>query len=266
MRVTKQRRSSMRWRAAAAATAMTLAWNGCVRAHAPSVTSPSPTTTLRIAGVAPTPMPGSAPLLGDPRASHYRRIALGAGPCRYAQTWARIDGVTYIGCYDPGHIVAEAGGTILASQPVQMDGINSIERAGPTAVAILGYNDGATLRSAIEFLRHRTLSSIGKSAIEDSTFLGVVGSVAYIDDWCCNGRPDEYRPATIYTFSLKNGVTSPPLDLAPDSASHPASEQPLGQGARNYLIPPYFYVVVGAVTYRYNIRDLRQPPVRLATQ
>lgn len=99
----------------------------------------------------------------------------------------------------------------------------------------------------------------------DSTLLGVIGDRAYIDDWCCFGRPDVYQPATIYSISLKNGSESVHINLAPDPEAHPALQQPLGQGGHNYVIGKHFYVVVGPVTYRYNLFDLHRPPTRLTT-
>ena len=93
---------------------------------------------------------------------------------------------------------------------------------------------------------------------------GVVRGRAYIDDWCCFGRCDVYRPATTYSISLQNGTKSERIDLRPHPQAHPGNQQPLGQGEYNYLVGHYLYVVVGFVTYRYDILDLRKPPRRLA--
>ncbi len=144
-----------------------------------------------------------------------------------------------------------------------MNGINSIVPAGNDAIAVSGWVDGAALRSELTILHRRTLRPILQNAT-DSTFLGVRGDRAYIDDWCCNGRPDVYSPATIYSVSLRNGTQSSHVDLAPDPALH-TNIQPLGQGAHNYMVGNDFYVVVGPVTYRYDLRDLQKAPLRMAS-
>ncbi|TAM76692.1 hypothetical protein EPN44_05075 [bacterium] len=171
----------------------------------------------------------------------------------------------YIGCSEGNIAVLDARGNVLASGKVLMDGINTIEPVGDDAIAVSGFNDGAALRSGVSILRARTLQPIIAHVMRDSTFLGIIGGRAYIDDWCCNGRPDVYQPATIYSISLKGGSESERVNLAPDPQAHPGNLQPLGQGKRNYLIGKYFYVVVGPVTYRYDTRDLQKPPKRMAT-
>lgn len=146
-----------------------------------------------------------------------------------------------------------------------MEHVFSIFAAGRSDIAISGYNGGAFMSSALAILRADNLRPVGPKLIEDSTLLGVVGDRAYIDDWCCFGRPDEYRPATIYYISLKTGSESPSIDLAPDPQAHQPNSQPLGQGEHNYLIGRYLYVVVGSVTYRYNIMNLTRKPMRMHT-
>jgi hypothetical protein len=218
--------------------------------------------TIPTSGVAPEPPSAPPSLVGAPDASHYRALALRVGPCRYAHAENRINGVLYIGCY--GGDIAQIGarGGSVRGATLLMDGIGSILPAGDDAIAITGWADGAALRQQLTILRASTLRPIMKTA-SDSTFLGVRGDRAYIDDWCCNGRPDVYSPATIYSISLKDGTESPHVDLAPDPELHPANEQPLGQGAHNYMVGDYFYVVVGPVAYRYDVRDLTKPPSRL---
>jgi len=73
------------------------------------------------------------------------------------------------------------------------------------------------------------------------------------------------QPATIYSISLKDGSESKHVNFAPDSQAHSGNLQPLGQGENNYLIGTYFYVPIGSVTYRYDVRDVRKPPKRMAT-
>jgi len=208
--------------------------------------------------------PSSSPLVGA-MAARYRALASRARPCRFAQIANRIHGTLFIGC-SAGSIVAfDTRGDLLASANVRMDGITSIVSAGSREIAISGYNDGASLRNGLAILRVRNLRPVGPKLIEDSTFLGVIGDRAYIDDWCCFGRPNEYRPATIYSISLKNGSESRPVDLTPDPQAHPANMQPLGQGEHNYLKRRYLYVVVGPITYRYNMMDLARRPRRMFT-
>jgi hypothetical protein len=154
---------------------------------------------------------------------------------------------------------------VLAVRNVSMDGIITIAPAGASALVVTGFNGGAHLRSGLTILHKRTLRLITAGVLSDSTFLGVIGDRAYIDDWCCNGRADVYQPATIYSISLKDGFESKHVDLTPDPESHPGDVQPFGQGEHNYLIGNYFYVVVGPVTYRYDIRNLQKPPLRMAT-
>ena len=159
-------------------------------------------------------------------------------------------------------ILSAKDGHVLRSASVQMYGINSVTPAGKNAFAVEGWIDGAALVSKLVILRRDTLKPISPDAISDATFLGVIGDRAYIDDWCCNGRPDEYRPATIYSISLRDGTQSNPIDLTPDPDQHPANVQPLGQGERNYMQGRYLYVPVDSVLYRYDILHLNLPPRR----
>lgn len=237
------------------------------RTHAAaSASAPStPTTSLPTQGIAPAPTLPPPSIGGRLEAEHYRKLASRAVHCRYAQAANTIGGNLYIGCSE-GHIaVLDPQGHVLASGTVPMYGIGSIVPAGADAIAISGFNDGATLRNELSILRATTLKPIVRHYMTDSTFLGILGDRAYIDDWCCNGRAEVYQPATIYSVSLKNGTESEHIDLAPDPQAHPGSLQPIGQGEHNYLIGKYFYVVVGPVTYRYDVGYLQRPPKRFAT-
>ena len=42
-------------------------------------------------------------------------------------------------------------------------------------------------------------------------------------------------------------------------------QQPLGQGENNYMVGQHLYVVVGPITYEYDVRDLTVGPRRLST-
>ena len=171
------------------------------------------------------------------------------------------------------HSRTTGGTSATSTSSLQTQGIAPMPpRAAPTtvpagtdAIAVSGMNDGAALRGELSLLRATTLKPVVQHPMSDSSFLGVIGDRAYIDDWCCNGRGDTYQPATIYSVSLKDGSESQHTDLAPDPEAHPANLQPLGQGAQNYLISKYFYVVVGPVTYRYDVDYLQRPPKRMAT-
>ena len=229
------------------------------------VATPSAVPTWRIHGVAPVPKTSSVSNLVGAQEKHYRALASRARPCRFAQVESKIHGTTYIGCSAGSVVALDARGDIIASANVQMDGLTSIVPAGRNAIAVSGFNDGAFLRNGLTFLRAKTLRQIGPKLISDNTFLGVIGDHAYIDDWCCFGRPDEYRPATIYSISMKNGAVSTSVDLAPDPKAHPANMQPLGQGEHNYLLGRFLYVVVGRTTYRYDILNLKLRPKRMLT-
>ncbi len=202
-------------------------------------------------------------LLGAPETKPFRALALRGGPCRFVHAVNRIDGVLYIGCGGGYVTKIGPGKRVLGGTRVLMDGINGILPAGDNAIAISGWADGAALRAELTILRASTLRPILQDAT-DSTFLGVRGDRAYIDDWCCNGRPDVYSPATIYSVSLRDGTQSSHVNLAPDPALH-TDIQPLGQGAHNYIVGNDFYVVVGPVTYRYDLRDLKKAPLRMAS-
>src|ERR1700693_49041 len=230
----------------------------------PVFAPPTPQPTLQTQGVAPAPPRRPNSILGQPEAEHYRTLASRSQPCRYAQAEKTINGILYIGCSAGAIVALNAHKKALAARILPIDGIVAFEPAGNGAVAVLGFNDGAVLRAALTFLRARTLQSITPDIMSDSTFLGVIGDRAYIDDWCCNGRSDVYQPATIYSISLKDGSESEGVDLAPDPQAHPGILQPLGQGEHNFLIGKYFYVPVGPVTYRYDVRNLRKPPERMA--
>ncbi len=209
--------------------------------------------------VAPTPRPlasldwammqrvGNARLCGNARASAVDRVG----------------DKFFVGCDQSKLLVINRNLRVLRSTTVEMYQINSTAPAGDNAVAVSGVTDGAALRSQLEILNALTLQPIVKHEMSDSTFLGVYDGRAYIDDWCCNGRADTYRPATIYSVSLSDGRESAHIDLAPDPDVHPPQLQPIGQGESNYRIGRYFYVHVQEMTYRYDLTDLKKPPLRM---
>ena len=185
--------------------------------------------------------------------------------CSVARKAALINEILYVACPDTIAILDRANGRVAHERSINIYGFNAIVAAGSKAVVVEGWNDGAALRNDMAILDKNTLKTIVDRPMSDSTFLGVIGDRAYIDDWCCFGRADQYRPATIYWVSLTDGSASEPIDLNPEPNLHPARMQPLGQGARNYLQGDSFYVVTPNYTYRYDVRNLNAPPVRMVT-
>jgi hypothetical protein len=188
-----------------------------------------------------------------------------ASVCSVARIAKIVRGVLYVACPETIAILDVRDGRTKRKRSIGIYGFNEIVPAGDTAVVVEGWNDGAALRDDMAILQKDTLKPVTDRPMSDSTFLGVIGDRAYIDDWCCFGRADQYRPATIYSISLKDGSASQPVDLYPEPDLHPARMQPLGQGARNHLQGEYFYVVTQNYTYRYDVRRLKAPPVRSIT-
>lgn len=176
-----------------------------------------------------------------------------------------LNGTLYVACPGLVAILDPATGRLLRKQKVAIYGFNAIVTAGESAIVVEGWNDGAALRNDMAILDKQTLKPVTDRQMTDSTFLGVIGHRAYIDDWCCFGRPDQYRPATIYSISLKDGSATQAVDLYPEPQLHPARMQPLGQGGHNYLQGNYFYVVTPNYTYRYDLRNLAFTPLRIPT-
>lgn len=216
---------------------------------------PAPPAVLPLA---PAPVPLDSP---DPDALERAKRAKLCGD-EFVTAADRIGDTIVIGCGDGKLYVMDRHFHELHSTMTQMR-INVVMPAGPHAIAVFGTTDGAVLQAALTLLDARTLEPIVPHAMTDSTFLGVYDGRAYIDDWCCFGRADRYEPATIYSISLQDGSESAHVDLAPDPDTHPANLAPLGQGESNYRIGKYFYVHVEQTTYRYDLTDLRKPPLRM---
>ncbi len=185
--------------------------------------------------------------------------------CSAASMAKIINGILYVACPGTIAILDRADGRVARKRSVGIYGFNAIVPASDRAIVLEGWNDGAALSNDIAILDRNTLQAITTLQMSDSTFLGVIGDRAYVDDWCCFGRADQYRPATIYSISLKDDSTTQPVDLYPEPDLHPARMQPLGQGERNYMEGDYFYVVTPNYTYRYDVRDLNSPPERTVT-
>lgn len=182
--------------------------------------------------------------------------------CDIVEAARIVDGSVFAGCHGGKVSILRIGdGSVVRSVRLPIDGIREIVPAGKRAIAIDGWTSGAAISADLRILNATTLRQINKHEITDSTFLGTIGERAYIDDWCCSGRGDVYRPATLYWISLVDGSQSAEVDLAPDPQEH-SGPQPLGQGGNNFLIGKYFYVPVGAITYRYDVTNLKKPPVK----
>jgi hypothetical protein len=179
----------------------------------------------------------------------------------YVTAADRIGDKLFVGCGQGKLFVTDRNLHELRSTDTQIR-VARVMPAGTSAVAVVGTADGAALREILQLRNAQTLELI-VPGMTDSTFLGMYRGRAYIDDGCCNGRADQYAPATIYSVSLKDGSESEPVDLAPDPQAHPANLAPIGQGESNYRIGKYFYVHVQELTYRYDLTDLRTPPLRM---
>ncbi len=194
----------------------------------------------------------------------------------FVSTAAAVNGRLYVGCRNVTTadgtggtvLVVDADMHILYFLQTGMYSVESITAAGAHAIVASGYSDGAAMQSQLSVLDSSTLKAIVKHRMSDSTFLGVIGDRAYIDDWCCFGRPDTYAPATIYWISLRDASESERVDLAPDPQSHPGNLAQLGQGEHNYMRGHYYYVVVtddnnNSITYRYDVLHLDRSPMRM---
>lgn len=256
--------------------------SGCGSAHSSGRPSPVLSTaplaygvpnhyaSVITGGIAPLPTPLPKVALGREEVKRYESIRGVVRGGERPQLQNVINGKVYVTCSEgppewTTRIAAfTRGGQILATAHLPMYEVTRMEAAGTSAVAVTGYNDGAAMRNELSILEATTLRPIVRHRMTDSTFLGVINDRAYIDDYCCFGRGEKYAPATIYSISLKDGSESRPVDLAPDPELH-SGYPPVGQGAWNYLIGKYFYVVVSPITYRYDVLDLQKPPKRMAT-
>jgi hypothetical protein len=239
------------------ATALLALLCACARPQTDPSASPAPIPAEGLS-LAPKPVPLDSP---DPAALERAKRAKVCGG-DFTTVADDIGGKIFVGCAQGEVFVLDRDMRKLRSAGTQMR-VDSIMPAGSNAVAVYGTVDGASLRSMLTLLDAQTLRPLMQQGFTDSTYLGVYRGRAYIDDWCCNGRADTYAPATIYSVSLKDGTESEHVDLAPDPQEHPARFAPIGQGESNYRIGKYFYVHVEEITYRYDLTDLKQPPVRM---
>lgn len=142
------------------------------------------------------------------------------------------------------------GARVASAQPLRVDQYQTIRPAGTHALALAGFSSGAELNFSRTLVRADTLRTIGDPR-SDTSFVGVVGTDAVLDDACCNGRPDVYDPATLVLESLETGRLISTVDLRPDPQLFPADKRPIGQGATTALIDGHLYLAVIPMLYDY---------------
>lgn len=172
-----------------------------------------------------------------------------------------------VGCIGGSLVrIAAASGQIRARSGTAfiVDQIADIVPLGSCAYAVSGWSSGAALRQHATILDCKRLSVIVPER-DETQILGSVGNIAVLDDTCCNGRPDVYRPATIVRANLATGALSPEVDLTPEPSRYPADRRPIGQGAAAILDGGELYLIVDRSLYRYgDPRTLSATPQRIA--
>ncbi len=161
-----------------------------------------------------------------------------------------------------------ASGRILARSDTAFDteAISNIAPLGSCAYEISGWSDGAYLRGNGAIVDCKRLSVIVPEQ-EDLVVVGEIGNIAVLDERCCFGRPDVYRPATIVRANLTTGALSPAVDLTPEPSRYPAGHRPIGQGSAVLLEGTELYLVVDRTLYRYgDPRALSGTPQRVAAE
>jgi hypothetical protein len=142
--------------------------------------------------------------------------------------------------------------------------ISDIVPLGSCAYGVSGWSAGAVLMSHAEIISCNRLKTILPDRSETS-ILGSIGEIAVLDDTCCSGRPDVYRPATIVLANLVTGALSPEVDLTPEPARYPPDQRPLGQGSSAMLRGSELYLAVDHAVYKYgDPQSLSAFPKRVA--
>jgi PQQ-like domain len=171
-----------------------------------------------------------------------------------------------VGCSGGGAVQIDAAtGRVRArSGAFAVDQISEIVPLGSCAYGIIGWSSGATIREQAEIVSCKRLKTIVPGRT-DTSILGSIGDVAVLDDTCCNGRPDVYRPATIVLANLATGAVSPEVDLTPEPARYPPDQRPLGQGSAAMLEGSELYLAVDHALYKYgNPQSPSASPKRVA--
>lgn len=147
-------------------------------------------------------------------------------------------------------ILDRSSGRVLHRNSIPESNGLSIEPIGPCAYAVAGVTDGATLVNHLAIFDCRNLDTIMEPR-DDTSVVGAIGDVAIVDDWCCFGRPDVYRPASIFRVDLTKHHQSPEVDLTPEPQLYPSNQRPIGQGSRAFVIGKQLYLQVDHVLYDY---------------
>jgi hypothetical protein len=161
---------------------------------------------------------------------------------------------------------ARTGKTRAVLDALAFEGFDEITPLPLGALAVAGWTSGATLLAYVAVLRATDLHELVSPRLE-TLLVGAVGDTAVLDDLCCNGRTDTYRPATIVNVDLRNGATSEPLDLRPDPDRFPPKGQGPGQGWNGAaIVGTHLFLGIAPMLYDYG--DARAParePERLLT-
>lgn len=216
------------------------------------------------------------------RQGHVARIGLADGkrkwqtgglcPTREQGVGApRIEAIAdsvFVGCGGGAffRLDARTGTTRATLDALGFDGFTAITRLPRGALAVVGWSSGATTRAQLAVLRAADLHEVVPPR-EETLLVGSVGDTAILDDLCCQGRTDTYRPATIVSVDLRDGTTSEALDLRPDPDRFPPKGQGPGQGWNGAAIAGT-HLFLGIPPMLYDYGDARAPahePDRLLT-
>jgi hypothetical protein len=162
--------------------------------------------------------------------------------------------------------IAAASGRIWAHSDSAFvaESIADIAPLGACAYGVSGWSSGAALRGHAAIVDCKRLSVIVPEQ-DEMVIVGSIGNIAILDERCCFGRPDVYRPATIVRANLTTGALSPEVDLTPEPNRYPADHRPIGQGSAALLEGTELYLVVDRSLYRYgDPRALSASPQRIA--
>jgi len=159
-------------------------------------------------------------------------VPTGGAPVGGAEVIVRHADDLVVGCYGGDVVrVAAASGSIRArSGAFAAERIVSIVPLGPRAYGITGSSSGAAMIQHAAILDCKRLTVIVPEQ-DELQILGSIGNIAALDDRCCKGRPDVYRPATIVRANLTTGALSPGVDLTPELDRYPSDHLPIGQGS-----------------------------------
>lgn len=179
-----------------------------------------------------------------------------------------IGGSAYVACSAGAlfRLDARTGRTRAALTTLAFDGVEGITPLPLGALAVRGWSSGSTTRTQLALVRADDFRAIVPTR-EETQLVGVVGDTAILDDLCCHGRTDAYRPATIVNVNLRTGATSEPLDLQPDPDLFPPGRQGPGQGWNGAAIAGN-HLFLGIAPMLYDFGDARAParvPARLLT-